>query len=208
MRAPGLTGPSAPSVGHGPTRTTVHDVSSFFVHDTAIVEPGARVGADTKVWHHAHVRSDAVVGSLCVLGKNVFVDAGAVVGDRCKIQNNVSVYAGVTLGDDVFVGPAAVFTNDLQPRAFATDWQITATRVADGASIGANATIVCGVTLGEYSMVAAGATVVDDVLPYELVAGVPARHLGWVCRMGHLVSRRSQRPADLACSRCEEQSLQ
>ena len=167
------------------------------VHETAIVEDGARIGDGTSVWHHGHVRSSATIGAGCVLGKNVYVDAEVVIGDRCKLQNNVSVYHGVTIGDDVFVGPSATFTNDLVPRAFNAEWTVTPTVVHDGASIGANATIVCGTVLGEYCMVAAGATVVDDVAPYELVGGTPARHIGWVGRSGALVSRAVERPDGL-----------
>jgi acetyltransferase-like isoleucine patch superfamily enzyme len=139
-----------------------------------------------------------------VLGKNVYIDTQAVVGDRCKIQNNVSVYHGVTIGNDVFVGPAATFTNDLVPRAFNADWVITDTVVGNGASIGANATIVCGNTLGDYSMVAAGSTVTHDVAPHQLVAGTPARHLGWVCRCGVVVSRAQDAPAELRCPACQQ----
>ena len=165
-----------------------------FVHETAIVEPGAQLGDDTSVWHHAHVRNGARVGTGCVLGKNVYIDVHAVVGDRCKIQNNVSVYHGVTIGNDVFVGPSATFTNDRVPRAFNADWDVTPTVVNDGASIGANA-----------SMVAAGATVTHDVLPYQLVRGTPARHAGWVCRNGHVVSRGDVAPTDTACAECRSE---
>lgn len=170
-------------------------------HESAVIEGAATIGRGTRVWHHAHVRSGAVVGADCVLGKNVFVDAGAVVGDRCKIQNNVSVYTGVTLGSDVFVGPSAVFTNDLRPRASAETWTVTPTAVHDGASIGANATIVCGTVLGAGCMVAAGSVVIHDVAAQQLVAGNPARHLGWVCACGEMVSREPERPADLRCAR-------
>src|SRR2546423_13370041 len=99
-------------------------VEAPFVHDTAVVEDGARCGAGTKVWHHCHIRSRAVIGQFCTLGKNVFVDAGVVIGDRVKIQNNVSVYQGVRLEDEVFVGPSAVFTNDRFPRASTEDWEV------------------------------------------------------------------------------------
>lgn len=176
--------------------------AELWVHATAIVEEGAVVGEGTKVWHHAHVRSAARVGRSCILGKNVYVDAHAVIGDRCKLQNNVSVYNGVIIGDDVFVGPSATFTNDLVPRAFNTDWQVVETHVHDGASIGANATIVCGVTLGECSMIAAGATVTHDVAAHQLVAGTPARHHGWVCRCGKVVSRDEAPPAQPVCDDC------
>jgi acetyltransferase-like isoleucine patch superfamily enzyme len=165
------------------------------------VEDGAEIGPGTKIWHHVHVRGGARIGTDCVLGKNVFVDASAVVGDRCKVQNNVSIYSGVTLGDDVFVGPSAVFTNDLRPRAQATDWQITPTVVDSGASIGANATIVCGNRIGPYAMVAAGSVVTKDVRAHELVAGNPARHLGWVCDCGEVVSRERDVPDELRCHR-------
>lgn len=172
------------------------------VHETAIVEDGAEIGDGTSVWHHAHVRGGARIGKDCVIGKNVYVDIHAVMGDRCKVQNNVSVYHGVHIGDDVFVGPSATFTNDLVPRAFNATWQVVDTHVHNGASIGANATIVCGVTLGEYSMVAAGATVTRDVAAHQLVAGTPARHLGWVCRCGKVVSRDPVAPSQLLCGDC------
>jgi acetyltransferase-like isoleucine patch superfamily enzyme len=142
------------------------------------------------------------VGRDCVLGKNVYIDTRAIVGDRCKLQNNVCVYQGVTIGNDVFVGPSATFTNDLVPRAFNEEWQVVETHVHDGASVGANATIVCGVTLGRYSMVAAGATVTHDVAAHQLVAGTPARHHGWVCRCGKVISRDAAPPKQLVCEAC------
>ncbi len=178
---------------------------NHFVHETAIAEDGADIGSGTRIWHHAHVRSGSTLGEDCVIGKNVYIDEGAIVGSRCKLQNNVSVFHGVTIGDDVFVGPSATFTNDLVPRAFNADWKITETTVLDGASIGANATIVCGSTIGRYAMVAAGATVTKSVADHQLVAGMPARPLGWVCRCGAVVSRDTDRPADLECPNCKEQ---
>lgn len=171
----------------------------YFRHPTADVEDGAVIGEGTKVWHQAQIRTGARVGRNCVLGKNVFVDAGVVIGDGCKVQNNVSVYAGVTLADDVFVGPSAVFTNDLRPRANSTDWIAVPTSVQRGASIGANATVICGHTIGEWAMVAAGSVVTRDVAAHQLVAGNPARHRGWVCRCGEIVSRDEDAPADLSC---------
>ncbi len=172
------------------------------MHPTAIIDDGAEVGSGTRVWHHTHVREGARVGRDCVIGKNVYIDTCAVIGDRCKLQNNVCVFQGVHIGDDVFVGPSATFTNDLVPRAFNAGWQIVETYVRDGASVGANATIVCGVTLGRYSMVAAGATVTHDVADHQLVAGTPARHLGWVCRCGKVVSREVDAPSQLSCDDC------
>ena len=175
---------------------------SVRIHDTAIVEPGATIGAGTSIWHHAHIRALATIGAGCVFGKNTYVDDHAVVGDRCKIQNNVSVYDGVTLEDDVFAGPSATFTNDFVPRAFNTDWKVTPTLVRTGASIGANATIVCGNVVGRYAMVAAGSTVTHDVADHQLVAGTPARHLGWVCACGEVISREIEPPENLVCRAC------
>ncbi len=171
-------------------------------HPSATVEDGATIGAETTIWHHAHVRAGAIVGRSCNLGKNVYLDEGVRVGDRVKIQNNVSVYHGVQLGDDVFVGPSAVFTNDLRPRAHARNWQITPTTVADGASIGANATIVCGVQIGANAMVGAGSVVTRSVQPHELVTGNPAQHRGWVCRCGTVLSREEPVPPSLTCPAC------
>lgn len=165
-----------------------------FVHPTADVEDGARVGDGTKVWHLAHVRSTAQVGAGCVIGRNVYVDSDVVIGDRVKVQNNVSVYKGVTIEDEVFVGPCAVFTNDFRPRAQNPDWEITPTLVRRGASIGANATLVCGIEVGSYAMIAAGSVVTRDVAPYQLVAGNPARPKGWVNERGEVVSRDVSTP--------------
>lgn len=183
-------------------QTIPQPVGAPFVHETAVVEEGARCGADTKVWHHAHVRSGAVIGESCTLGKNVFIDAGAVIGDRCKIQNNVSVYRGVRLDDEVFVGPSAVFTNDRFPRATGDDWEVVDTRVCHGASIGANATIVCGVVIGPWAVVGAGAVVTRDVAAHELLAGNPARRLGWVCRCGRVLARTSAAIPATTCAAC------
>jgi acetyltransferase-like isoleucine patch superfamily enzyme len=171
----------------------------MFVHDTAIVESGVSLGEATRVWHHAHVRSGAIIGRDCSLGKNVFVDAGVRIGDRVRVQNNVSVYAGVTLADDVFVGPSAVFTNDRHPRAHGYVWEVAPTAVRRGASIGANATLVCPIEIGDWSMVSAGAVVTKDVLPHQLVVGNPARPAGWCCWCGRVVSRAEIRPADAVC---------
>jgi UDP-2-acetamido-3-amino-2,3-dideoxy-glucuronate N-acetyltransferase len=167
-----------------------------FHHPTAIIDEGAHIGADTKIWHFCHISSGAEIGQSCTLGQNVYVGGAAHIGDRCKIQNNVSVYDSVHLDDDVFVGPSAVFTNVKNPRAHVSRKdQYEPTRVGRGATIGANATIVCGVTLGEYSFVGAGAVVTNDVAPYSLVMGNPARQAGWVCQCGERLGR-------LDCKRC------
>jgi UDP-2-acetamido-3-amino-2,3-dideoxy-glucuronate N-acetyltransferase len=152
------------------------------VHPTAVLDARVTLGAGTKVWHFAHILPDTVVGRDCVLGQNVSAGPRVRIGDRVKIQNNVSVYEGVELEDDVFVGPSAVFTNVINPRAFIErKREFRPTRVRRGATLGANSTIICGVTIGEYALVAAGAVATKDVPAHALVAGVPARAIGWVC---------------------------
>jgi UDP-2-acetamido-3-amino-2,3-dideoxy-glucuronate N-acetyltransferase len=191
-------------VGAAPSKGPTLSESPFFAHELAVVEPGAVVGAGTRIWHHAHVRSGAVVGAGSQLGKSVYVDDGAVVGDEVKLQNHVCVYKGVTIENRVFVGPNATFTNDLYPRAFNEDWVVVPTVVREGASIGAGAVVVCGREIGAYAMVGSGSVVTRDVEPHELVVGNPARRLGWVCTCGQLVTRSQERPDDLRCEDCRE----
>jgi UDP-2-acetamido-3-amino-2,3-dideoxy-glucuronate N-acetyltransferase len=156
-----------------------------FVHESAYVDDGAQVGAGSKVWHFCHIMSGAVIGERCSLGQNVVMMNGTRMGDNCKIQNNVSIYEGVELEDDVFCGPSMVFTNVINPRSHVSrKAEYRRTLVKRGASIGANATIVCGATLGEYAFIGAGAVVTKDVPPYALMAGVPARRIGWMCQCG------------------------
>jgi UDP-2-acetamido-3-amino-2,3-dideoxy-glucuronate N-acetyltransferase len=170
---------------------------SAAIHATAVVDPGAEIGARTKVWHFCHVMAGARIGAGCVLGQNVFVGGAVVIGDNCKIENNVSIFDGVELEADVFVGPSVVFTNVKAPRAFISrKAEFQSTKVGRGASIGANATIVCGCTLGAYCLVSAGAVVTRDVPPFALVAGVPARRHGWVCHCG--TTLMSSSPSGLA----------
>jgi UDP-2-acetamido-3-amino-2,3-dideoxy-glucuronate N-acetyltransferase len=160
-------------------------MSEYTVHPTAIVDPGASIGAGSRIWHWVHVCGGARIGRGCSLGQNVFVGNDVVIGDNVKVQNNVSIYDAVTLEDDVFCGPSMVFTNVFNPRAAVTRKnEYRPSLVRRGATLGANCTIVCGVTIGEYAFVAAGAVVNRNVMPYALMAGVPARHAGWMSRHG------------------------
>ena len=155
------------------------------VHPSAIVDAGAVLGLGTRVWHFAHVCGGARIGADCSLGQNVFIGNDVVIGNGVKIQNNVSVYDAVTLEDEVFCGPSMVFTNVYNPRAgIVRKDQYRRTVVKRGASIGANATIVCGVTIGRFAFIGAGAVVKHDVADFALMAGVPARQIGWISRFG------------------------
>ena len=167
------------------------------VHPSAIVDgPNTHVGADTQIWHFAHVMPGAWIGDRCSIGQGCFI--GRVrIGHGCRIQNNVSVYDGVTLEDDVFLGPSCVFTNVKHPRAHVSRKDgYERTLVCKGVSIGANATVMCGVTIGEYALVGAGAVVTRDVAPHAIVLGAPARRVGWACRCGETL------PKSLDCARC------
>lgn len=166
----------------------------IFIHPTAEVSEKADIGDNTKIWNLAQVREDCQIGEHCIISKNVYIDTKVTIGNRVKVQNNVNVYHGVTIEDDVFLGPSMTFTNDLFPRSFNTDWQITETLVKRGASIGANATIVCGNTIGEYAMVGSGSVVCHDVPAHALVVGNPAKQAGWVCKCGHKLDEKLECP--------------
>lgn len=182
----------------------------FFAHETAYVDRGVKVGAGTKIWHFSHVMTDARIGNDCSFGQNVFIAKGVRIGNRVKVQNNVSIYEGVFLEDDVFCGPSMVFTNIKNPRsAFPrnTSADYLVTLVKRGASIGANATIVCGVTIGEWAFIAAGAVVTKDVLPYAIMAGVPARWMGWMCECGSDL-HFSKEHTHTSCTTCDRAYVQ
>ena len=174
--------------------------SKVFVHESSSVDPGTTIGEGTKIWHYSHVLKGSSVGEHCIIGQNVMIGPDVTVGDRCKIQNNVSVYKGVVLEDEVFCGPSCVFTNVYNPRTFVSrKHEFQGTVVKRGATIGANATIVCGVTLGRYAMIGAGAVVKSDVPDYAVVAGVPAKQVGWACKCGVTLCFSDEKAACTDC---------
>ncbi|MEO6407976.1 MAG: acyltransferase [Burkholderiaceae bacterium] len=170
------------------------------IHPSAIVDPGARLGDGTRVWHFAHICTGARIGARCSLGQGVFVGNDVTIGDNVKVQNHVSVYDAVTLEDDVFCGPSMVFTNVHNPRsAVLRKHEYRRTLVRRGATLGANCTIVCGVTIGRHAFVGAGAVVSRDVADFALVVGVPARHIGWMSRHGERLDLPPRGQGEAAC---------
>lgn len=173
----------------------------YIAHETAIIDPGARIGGNTKIWHWVHICSDVQIGERCVLGQNVYVGNKVLIGNNVHIQNNVSVYDGVTLEDDVFCGPSMVFTNVINPRSHIDrKRELRHTLVKRGATIGANATVICGVVIGEHAFIAAGAVVTKDVPAYALVIGVPARQVGWMSEFGERLDLPLTGSGDAICS--------
>ena len=169
------------------------------VHESAIIDEGANIGPQTRIWHWVHVCGGASIGTDCVLGQNVYVGPNVTIGNNVKIQNNVSVYEGVTVEDDVFLGPSAVFTNVVNPRSSIVRRQeFRPTLVRRGATIGANATILCGHELGEFCFVGAGTVVTKDIPAYALVVGNPARQIGWMCECGTRLPDQHQ----VRCAEC------
>lgn len=171
----------------------------YFVHESSYIDDGVLIGEGTKVWHFSHVQKGARIGENCSIGQNVNIAENVIVGNNVKIQNNVSVYEGVELEDYVFCGPSMVFTNIRNPRCKypqkGSDFY-SKTLVKEGASIGANATIVCGCTIGRHAFIAAGAVVTSDVPDYALMAGVPAKKMGWICECGKRLEH------GLICPKC------
>ncbi len=158
---------------------------AYQVHETAIIDERATIGKGSRIWHWTHICGGAAIGEDCSFGQNVFVGNRVTIGNNVKVQNNVSIYDNVTLEDDVFCGPSMVFTNVYNPRsAISRKDEYRDTRVKRGATLGANSTIVCGITIGEYAFIAAGAVINRDVPSYALMAGVPARQIGWMSEYG------------------------
>jgi len=169
------------------------------IHQSSYVDDGAVVGRGTKIWHFCHILPRTVIGENCSIGQNVMIGPNVKIGSNCKIQNNVSIYDGVELADDVFCGPSCVFTNVNNPRAdVSRKDEFRRTPIGRGASIGANATIVCGHALGEYCFIGAGAVITKNVPSFALMAGNPARRIGWMSRAGERLS------GDLVCPRSGE----
>jgi UDP-2-acetamido-3-amino-2,3-dideoxy-glucuronate N-acetyltransferase len=170
------------------------------IHPSAIVDEGAEIGDGSRVWHFAHICGGARIGKGCSFGQNVFVGNDVTIGNNVKVQNNVSIYDAVYLEDDVFCGPSMVFTNVYNPRSAVTrkdEYRVT--RIKKGATLGANSTIVCGVTVGEFAFVAAGAVINRDVKPYALMAGVPARQIGWMSEHGERLDLPLEGNASVKC---------
>lgn len=161
----------------------------YQAHETAVIDPGCRIGEGTRIWHFSHIMAGCTIGKGCNIGQNVVVSPDVVLGDNVKVQNNVSIYTGVVCEADVFLGPSCVFTNILNPRsAICRRDSYLRTHVGKGATIGANATIVCGHSIGAYALIGAGAVVTKAVPPYALVVGNPSRQIGWVGEYGHRLS--------------------
>ncbi len=155
------------------------------IHDTAIIDEGAQIGEDSRIWHWVHICSGARIGKSVSLGQNVFIGNKVIIGDKCKIQNNVSVYDNVTLEEGVFCGPSMVFTNVYNPRSLIERKnEYKNTLIKKGTTLGANCTIICGIVVGEYAFIGAGAVINKDVKPYALMVGVPAKQIGWISEYG------------------------
>ncbi len=175
----------------------------YFLHESSYVDDNVTVGKGTKIWHFCHVQKGATLGENCSLGQNVNVANNVKIGNGVRIQNNVSIYEGVELEDNVFCGPSCVFTNVITPRShYSVNGKYAKTLIKYGASLGANSTVVCGHTVGRCALIAAGAVVTKDVKNYALMAGVPARQLGWVCECGHKLNQ------ELKCVECNKQYLE
>ncbi len=168
-------------------------MKSYFVHNSSFIDENVEIGEGTKIWHFCHIQSGAKLGKNCSLGQNVNIGKDVKIGNGVRIQNNVTVYEGVELEDNVFCGPSCVFTNVTTPRAhFPVHGKYDKTLIKEGASLGANSTIVCGHIIGRSAMIAAGAVVTKDVKDFSLMAGVPAKQIGWVCECGTRLKNLSE----------------
>ena len=181
---------------------------SITVHPSAVIDSGAKIGDQTKVWHFSHICGGAKVGKHCSLGQNVFIGNDVEVGNNVKIQNNVSVYDAVTIEDDVFCGPSMVFTNVYNPRSAVTRKdEYRKTLIKRGATLGANSTIICGNIVGEYAFVGAGALINKDVPNFALMVGVPVKHIGWMSRFGERLDLPLKGDAEALCPETKEKYI-
>lgn len=180
-----------------------------YIAPSAAVDPSARIGSGSQVWHFAQIRENAVIGRDCLICTGAYIGVGVRLGDNVKVENGAVLFKGVTVEDDVFIGPHVVFTNDKYPRSFVDDWKLVKTYVERGVSIGANSTILCGITIGEYAMIGSGSVVTKDVPAHSLVYGSPAEIVGVVCKFGH--PDRSLKPDELRkgmrCEKCGREML-
>lgn len=178
---------------------------NYMKHDTAIVDDGAVIGDDSRVWHWAHVCAGARIGKTVSLGQNVFIGNRVTIGDQCKIQNNVSIYDNVHLEEGVFCGPSMVFTNVYNPRSLIERKdEYRNTLVKKGATLGANCTVVCGITIGEFAFIGAGTVVNKDVKPFALMVGVPAKQIGWMSTYGEKLNLPLNGKASTTCEHTGE----
>lgn len=177
----------------------------YFKHKTAIIEKGAKIGKDTKIWHFAHVRENAEIGENCNFGKDVYIDKNAKIGNNVKIQNSVSIWNGIIIENDVFIGPNACFINDLYPRSkLWNEKRLKKTLIKEGASIGANATILCNLEIGKYALVGAGSVVTKNVPNYGIVVGNPAKLIGYACTCGNKL-KPTKKNNIMVCNSCKKE---
>jgi len=182
-------------------------IKNFWVHKTAEIQKGAKISKGTKIWHNCQILKGAQIGKNCIVGHNCFIGSKAKLGNGVKLESNTDVWDLVTLEDYVFVGPSAVFTNDLNPRAkypkkkYPQYGKWIPTLVKEGASIGANATIVCGNTIGKWALIGAGAVVTRDINDYAIVVGVPAKIIGWICECGNKLKFKKEKAICKICKR-------
>jgi UDP-2-acetamido-3-amino-2,3-dideoxy-glucuronate N-acetyltransferase len=181
--------------------TRTDKARQYYVHESSYIDPGVSIGQGTNIWHFSHILKSSKIGRDCIIGQNVAIGPDVTIGNRCKIQNNVSLYKGVVIEDEVFCGPSCVFTNVYNPRAFIErKHAFMKTLVKQGVTIGANATIVCGVSIGKYAMIGAGSVVKSDVSDYAVVAGIPAKQIGWACRCGTTLKFNNKQAVCRYCS--------
>jgi len=178
---------------------------NYKVHETAIIDKGAKIGDNSKIWHWTHICSTATIGLNATLGQNVFIGNNTIIGNNCKIQNNVSVFEGVHLMDDVFCGPSVVFTNVYNPRSqIVRNNQYLKTIVEQGVSLGANSTILCGITIGKYAFIGAGSLVNKDVPAFALMVGTPSKQIGWISKYGERLDLPISGFAETICTHTKQ----